>query len=443
MKKITFLSVLMVVVLLALRNCSSRTGEPGNDINTKGPVKVEIKREAGDYLLYRGGKPYRFNGVGFEFGNMESIALHGGTSFRTWRTNNARETGQEVLDKASKYGLTVAMCLEVGSERHGFDYDDANAVKRQFEKVKAEVMKYKDHPTLLIWIIGNELNLNYTNPKVYDAVNEISNMIHDLDPHHPTTTTIAGINKGLVEVIAERAPDLDLLSIQLYGDIVNLSRYIKETGWTRPYMVTEWGATGHWEVSTTPWGAPIEQTSTVKANNYLERYRVAIEPYAHQCLGSYVFLWGQKQERTPTWYGMFLESGEETEAIDVMYYIWNGKWPENRSPRLDSLRLDGKSSHNAVYLQADQRYDAQVFVTDPEKDPLTYHWEVKPESTDLKEGGDFEEAPPNIEGLIENPAQSDVTITAPGQEGPYRLFVYAFDGKGHAAHANIPFYVNP
>ena len=97
------------------------------------PVKVEIKREAGDYLLYRGGKPYRFNGVGFEFGNMESIALHGGTSFRTWRTNNARETGQEVLDKASKYGLTVAMCLEVGSERHGFDYDDANAVKKAAE----------------------------------------------------------------------------------------------------------------------------------------------------------------------------------------------------------------------------------------------------------------------------------------------------------------------
>ena len=443
MKKITFFGALIVVVVLVLKTCSPLTGEQKNSKSTAGPVKVEVKGEMGNYALYRGGDPYRFNGVGFEFGNMETIAAHGGTSFRTWRTDNARETGQEVLDKARKHGLTVAMCLEMGSERHGFDYNDAGAVERQFEKVKAEVLKYKDHPALLIWVIGNELNLNYTNPKVYDAVNEISSMIHGLDPNHPTTTTIAGINKGLIEVIEERAPDLDLLSIQLYGDIVNLPKYMKETGWTKPYMVTEWGATGHWEVNTTPWGAPIEQTSTVKAHNYLERYRIAIEPYAGQCLGAYVFLWGQKQERTPTWYGMFLHSGEETEAVDVMHYIWNGKWPENRSPRLDSVRLDGRSSYQEIYLKAGQRYDARAFVTDPENDPLTYGWEIKPESTDLKEGGDFEETPVSIEGLIESPDQSHTMVKAPGQKGPYRLFLYAYDGKGHAAHANIPFYVNP
>ena len=30
----------------------------------------------------------------------------------------------------------------------------------------------------------------------------------------------------------------------------------------------------------------------------------------------------------------------------------------------------------------------------------------------------------------------------PTQPGAYRLYTYVFDGKGHAAHANIPFYVD-
>ena len=32
------------------------------------------------------------------------------------------------------------------------------------------------------------------------------------------------------------------------------------------------------------------------------------------------------------------------------------------------------------------------------------------------------------------------TLTAP-PPGEYRLFAYAYDGNGHAAHANIPFLV--
>jgi hypothetical protein len=104
--------------------------------------------------------------------------------------------------------------------------------------------------------------------------------------------------------------------------------------------------------------------------------------------------------------------------------------------------LDGKTAQDGVYVKAGQTYPASVVVKDPDGDPLTYLWDIKPESTDLKEGGDFESTPESIPGLIDHPGRAEATVTAPARSGPYRLFVYAFDGKGHAAHANIPFHVN-
>ena len=69
-------------------------------------------------------------------------------------------------------------------------------------------------------------------------------------------------------------------------------------------------------------GAPLEMNSSEKPV-YLQAYNEIIAPREGQIVGSFAFLWGQKQERTPTWFGMFTESGEETEAVDVMHYLWN------------------------------------------------------------------------------------------------------------------------
>jgi len=435
MKYFTIVLLLMFVITA----CDQQKKAESTDVSE--PAKAEIKKDGDKFQLYVDGKPFYIKGAGLEFGDITSLASHGGNSFRTWRTDNGRQSGKEVLDEASKNGLYVTMGLDVERERHGFDYNDEGAVAAQFERIKSEVMDLKDHPALIIWAIGNELNLRATNPKVWDAVNNISKMIHEIDPNHLTTTTLAGIDSGLISNIKERASDLDLLSIQMYADIVNLPRYIEETGWDGPYMVTEWGATGHWEVATAAWGAPIENTSSVKANFYLERYDTAIKPQVDQCLGSYVFLWGQKQERTPTWYGIFMENGDETESIDVMHFIWNNEWPTNRTPRLIEFKLNDKVAFDNVYLEAAQKYKAYVKIEDPEGDSIEYIWDVKNESTDLGDGGDFESTPESISNLISG-IGPEVELTAPSKPGPYRLFIYAKDGHGHTAHANIPFFVN-
>jgi hypothetical protein len=411
-------------------------------LKTDGPVKVEILQTNGVYQLYVDHRPFYIKGAGLGAGDQKRLAECGGNSVRTWKTDGGRISGRQILDSALTNGLYVTMGLEIGRERQGFDYNDPAAVARQLQRVKSEVLKYKDHSALIIWAIGNELNLDGKNPKVWDAVNDISKMIHQVDPNHLTTTPLAGFNREVVEQVKTRAPDLDLLSFQLYADVVNLPRYLRESGWAGPYLVTEWGATGHWEVRKTEWGAPIEDNSSVKAGFYQKRFAAAIQADRKQCVGSYVFLWGHKQERTPTWYGMFLESGEETASVDVMQYLWTGVWPAIRSPRLEGAWLDGKVAYQNIHLQPDQIYRAKVEATDSNQPALTYSWELLEESTDLKTGGDSETKPRSLPNLIMSGQGDEIKVKSPSKPGAYRLFAYVFDGIGHAAHVNIPFYVD-
>ena len=433
------LTIIITVLLLSGCKAVHKTSEISSNIDSI-PAKVTMKNTNGKYQLLVNNKPFYIKGAGLEFGNIEALAKHHGNSFRTWRTENGKRSGKEVLDEAHKNGLMVTMGIEVERERHGFDYNDEKAVKEQLERIKKEVLILKDHPALLIWGIGNELNLRYTNPKVWDAVNEISKMIHEVDPNHLTTTSLAGISEKEISLIKSRCSDLDLLSIQMYGDLPDLPKLVKQFGWEGAYMVTEWGATGHWEVPKTSWDAPIEENSTLKAANYLKRYKGGIEADSLQCIGSYVFLWGNKQERTPTWYGIFLEDGKETESVDVMHYIWNNEWLENRTPQIVSFSLDNKTAYDNIILEPAKIIEASVKISDYENDIINYTWEVLPESTDLQDGGDVEERPESVMIDIVNQKDGQITFKSPSP-GAYRLFVYADDDHGHAATANIPFMV--
>ena len=404
------------------------------------PIKVEIAKTADGYVLMRGGEPYTVKGAGMARNDVERFVRHGGNSIRTWSTNNDYQDTKELLDTAEANGVTVALGISLTAERHGFDYDDPAAVAAQLEAVREEVLKYKDHPALLFWLVGNELNHSYSNAAVWDAVNDAAEMIHELDPNHPVTTPITGFKADVIAEIQARAPAIDFISFQMYGSLFGLPEQIAATGFDEPFMMTEWGTIGYWEMEKTAWGTPVELTSSEKADVFLRAHNDVLANFDGQLIGSYVFFWGQKQERTPTWFGLLTERGELTEPADAMQYLWTGSWPENRAPRVESIRLDGKGYKESVVLAAGEPYDAGFGVTDPDGDPLTYRWEVKAESDSQKAGGDREEQLPNLEGLLSDPEAPQTTITVSGP-GKYRLFAYAYDGKDHAAHANIPFLV--
>jgi len=449
-RRLTRVNAILVVALTLCTSCeqhaqhapgsAAQSPAPASQSRKSGAIPVQIVFEDGRYRLLRGGQPYEIRGAGIGAGDIEAFAAHGGNSFRNWRDRDA-EDGLRILDRAQQHGLTVSMCIPIGRERQGFDYDDEEAVARQFEFARSEVLKYRDHPALLAWIIGNEPDLNHTNPKVFDAINDISKMIHQLDGNHPTTTALASNPAKLAGILEDRAPDLDIISLQKYADVVNVPRYIEEAGIERPYFITEWGPAGHWEVAKTAWGAPIELNSSEKAALYLKHYETVMAPHRDRIIGSYVFLWGQKQERTPTWYGLFLADGSETEAVDVMHYIWNGSWPANRAPRIGSMLLDAKSSREDVILEAGAPYEARVVAADPDGDRLEYRWEIMRESEAVQVGGDEEQIPDVVAAMVGAAKDGTVALAAPAEAGAYRLFVYVYDGRGHAGHANLPFLV--
>jgi exo-beta-1,3-glucanase (GH17 family) len=426
-----FLFVATLVCIMTA--CSSESGVPHS------PVKVEIVETADGFQLLRAGKPYVIKGAGMVVDDIERFAANGGNSIRNWTTVSDRQDTQALLDAAHEHGVTVALGLSVKPERRGFDYDDPEAVAAQLESLRGEVLKYRDHPALLFWIIGNELNHSYTNPRVYDAVNDIAEMIHELDPHHPVTTTTSGFKPEVNAEILARAPMLDFISFQMYGSLFDLPSRIEASGFNKPFMMTEWGTIGYWEMETTDWGIPFEMTSSEKADIFLRAHTEILAPLEGQLIGSYVFFWGQKQERTPTWFGLLTEAGRETEVVDVMQHIWTGEWPASRTPRVAAMRLDGKGDRKSVVLAAGETYAAELDAVDPEESLLSYWWELKRESGATSEGGDHEAPIPNMEGYLAQDG-SQAMLTAP-PPGDYRLFAYAVDDQGQVAHANIPFRV--
>jgi hypothetical protein len=405
--------------------------------NENGAIRTEIRSNSdGSFTLLRGGQPYYINGAGGGYRYIQELANAGGNSIRTWGVNNA----EEVLNQAQRLGMTVMMGLPVPAERHGFDYSNRQAVEAMMDNVMQYVERYKDHPALLMWALGNEVNLNYSNTDVWYVVEELAQRIKVADPNHVVTTVTAGINPEMTQLILDRIPSIDLLSINTYGSLPFLPQRIRDYGWDRPYIVTEWGPTGHWEVPTTTWGAPVEQTSTQKAQSYRDRYAASMGADTEKCLGSYVFLWAQKQEVTHTWYGLFTEEGKMTEGVESMQYNWTGNWPANRAPRINEMRLNNNVATASVRMAPGALATALVAVTDPDGDALMYSWEVSAEGGGSV-GGDFEARPQPISDLFVSETPGSLVFTAPQLSGAYRVFVEVTDGKGRVATANVPFFV--
>ena len=402
-------------------------------IATAEAIPVELRQTEDGWQLLRGGEPYFIRGAGGD-GSLEQLAAAGANSIRTWGADDIDAR----LDAAHALGLSVTVGIWLHHERHGFDYDDETQVREQLERARQSVLRYKDHPAVLLWGIGNEMEGFDAgdNPAIWKAVNDIAAMVKKLDPLHPTMTVTAELGGGRIEAVQKRCPAIDIHGINSYGGAPSVAERYRAGGATKPYVLTEFGPLGVWEIPKNDWGAPAEPTSTEKTAFYRLSYKRGVIGAPGLALGSYVFNWGSKMEATPTWYGMFLRDGAPLGAVDVMTELWSGRPPKNLAPTVEPLVVEGDSQ-----VKPGGEVRVRAVVADPEGGEIRVRWALHRESGDYVTGGDYRAAPPEIEGAVLESRADGARVRMPRDPGLYRLFFYAYDQSGRAATANVPLLV--
>ena len=389
---------------------------------------VKIVGTEGSWGLTFNGKPYFVNGGGGG-GSKALLKEIGGNSFRTWGANAAKKD----LDEAAKYGETVTIGFWLGHSKHGFSYKNPKALDDTERDVLETVKRIKDHPALLAYTLGNEMELGQPDPvEMWQFINRLAKKVKALDPNHPIGTVVADIWKEKADHMIKYAEALDFIGFNSYGGATSVGKRWRELGGKKPYILTEYGPKGAGECGKAANGLPLEWTSTYKAKWYNDVYEQTIlADKGKYCLGGYVFTWGHKNEGSPTWFGTMLPDGTKLEVVATLAQKW-GKKVANRCPRITEMKVSDDAPAEGA------SFTASVAAKDPDGDKLTWKWTLVDEASFYGEAGLGLAMPEGWdEAIVSGQGTPKVTVKLPGG-GNYRLYAYCFDGQGNAAYANWP-----
>ena len=431
---------------------------PGN--TPAGATKVEIKNNTlfvnDTEFFIKGAALNSLNSVDGVNPFIASAIDAGANCVRTYGVNDLGNTPEAVkarLDALAAKGVYVCFGIHIDHENGGFDYNNDLKRNQQITKAKAEIDKYKGHPAILMWCVGNECDQsdkNSVNVNVWKDINEIAKYIKSVDGR-PAATCLTGIWNGvnIIDDVKTYCTDIDILCVNNYeGDVESLNRNWQDRKVGIPYIVSEFGIRGTWNgsVAKTSFGSLIEPSSAEKAEIYRKIYTNNILANASNgCIGSFCFLWGwQTHGAVLSWYSMFdMYEKNILPTAQMMQELWTGKKPENSAPVIASvndLTVDNgkKASQSISMAPGSTGHTATVKATDPDGDEITYDWKI------IKDIESPWGTPKSdvVTGLFSGNMGASVSFKAPAEAGYYRLMVYARDKKnGSAACAVVPFEV--
>lgn len=390
-----------------------------------GAASVEIL----DGSLKRDGRTYFIKGAG-GYGSYEELKKIGGNSVRSWGVN---ENTPLVLDYLERLKMTIAQGLWMAPGR-SFDYSNSSRVEKQLQNLLAHVDRLKSYPAVLVWGVGNEVELGAEHDvDMWKALNQAAREIKKIDPSRPTMIVLADFgHKGYkLDYVKKYCPDVDIVGVNTYGGALSVSDRYLQSKLTKPLLVTEFGSV---EKQSTPWGDPIEPTSAEKSEHLKAVYE-SLENENPYYLGSYVFLWGSKREKTDTFFGLLLEGGMKTAMVESVENHWRGK-RSVKCPQLHQVSPKFKQAKSGELLNVSYELAAKYTKN------LKIKWKLKKELERTYAGKEAKVSAIQDIEMIDS-GLGWASFKLPISSGRYRLYLTAIDRKQCAATASIPLLVTP
>ncbi|MEU4404561.1 discoidin domain-containing protein [Streptosporangium sp. NPDC023963] len=405
-----------------------------------GPSTVRVTGSQGNWQLQVNGAPYVVKGLTYgppqaaADGYMRDLKNMGVNTIRTWGVDDTHTPA--LLDRAAQQGIKVIVGHWLNQ---GADYVNDTAYKNSVKnEIVARVNALKGRQGVLMWDVGNEVILTMQDHglpadvveqrRVAYAkfVNEVAQAIHAADPDHPVTSTDAYTHAWTY--YKAHSPALDLLAVNSYGAIHTVKPDWISGGYTKPYVVTEAGPDGEWEVPNDVNGVPDEPTDLRKRDQYTASWN-AIKGHPGVALGATEFHYGLENDFGGVWLNT-TTGGWRRHGYHALKAAYTGQPSANTPPEITSMTVGSQTA-----VQAGKTFTVEVAATDPNSDLIRYNLMFGNKHINGNRGFD------NVRFVQTGPGR--FTVTAPEQMGVWKVYVYAFDGHGNAGIEQRSFRVVP
>ncbi|MFD5711470.1 discoidin domain-containing protein [Streptomyces pharetrae] len=410
----------------------------GNTDDTPPPATgaVRVTGSQGNWQLTVGGHPYTVKGLTWGPAvadaprYMPDVKSMGVNTIRTWGTDGGTKP---LLDAAAAGGIRVinGFWLQPGGGpgsggcvNYVTDSAYKNTMLTEFAKW---VETYKSHPATLMWNVGNESVLGLQNcysgteleaqRNAYTSfVNDVAKKIHSIDPDHPVTSTDAWT--GAWPYYKRNAPDLDLYSMNSYGDICNVQEDWEAGGYTKPYIITEGGPAGEWEVPDDANGVPDEPTDVQKADGYTQAWN-CVTGHRGVALGATLFHYGVEHDFGGIWFNLVPDGLKRLSYYAVKRAYTGSAGGDNTPPVITNMAVSPATS-----APAGGEFGVRADVRDPDGDPITYKVFLS---------GNYASGDKRlVEARWRATGNGTFAVTAPEKLGVWKVYIQAEDGRGNA-----------
>ncbi|MBB4907497.1 discoidin domain-containing protein [Actinophytocola algeriensis] len=393
---------------------------------------VRVTGSHGNWQLTVDGAPFQVKGLTWgppiseAAARMPDLRAMGVNTVRTWGTDG---TSAPLFDAAAANGIKViaGFWLQPGGGPGSggcVNYvTDSTYKSNMLAEFTRWVNVYKGHSGVLMWNVGNESVLGMQNcfsgaelenqRNAYTRfVNDVARAIHGIDPNHPVTSTDAWT--GAWPYYKANAPDLDLYAVNAYNAVCQVRDDWQAGGYTKPYILTEGGPAGEWEVPDDVNGVPTEPSDVAKRDGYRNAWNCLMS-HTGVALGGTLFHYGTEQDFGGVWFNL-VPGNEKRLSYYSVAAAFGGNPGGNTPPVISRMDLS-----RVTDVPAGGTFTIDVAASDPNGDAISY--DIRLNSKYIDNAGAL--VPASFTG------GGPFTVRAPDRLGVWKVYVYARDGRGN------------